>query len=155
MIAKKRNMDDSWDPDTAPEWPDEVWDRAQIARGGKVIRPATGTLTKRGRPPIGDEPKKQVTLRLAPKVIRHFRQSGSGWQTRVNEVLERYIATNRAGARSGHATMSGVSAMAKNEQTGKKAGTAASKVMRSRSTGKASKSAAGSALTQRPDKKKR
>jgi hypothetical protein len=45
--------------------------------------------------------------------------------------------------------------MAKNEQTGKKAGTAASKVLKSGSTGKSSKSAAGSALTQRPDKKKK
>ncbi len=44
--------------------------------------------------------------------------------------------------------------MAKNEQTGKKAGTAASKVLRNKSTGKASKTAAGSALTQRPAKKK-
>lgn len=45
-------------------------------------------------------------------------------------------------------------AMAKNEQTGKKAGTAASKVLKSGSTGKDSKSAAGSAMSQRPDKKK-
>jgi hypothetical protein len=44
--------------------------------------------------------------------------------------------------------------MPKNEQTGKKAGTSASKVLKSGSTGKDSKSAAGSALRQRPDKKK-
>jgi hypothetical protein len=44
--------------------------------------------------------------------------------------------------------------MAKNEQTGKKAGASASKVLQSGSTGKDSKSAAGSALSQRPDKKK-
>ena len=45
--------------------------------------------------------------------------------------------------------------MGKNETTGKKAGSAASKVLRSGSTGKNSKTAAGSALTQRPDKKKK
>lgn len=44
--------------------------------------------------------------------------------------------------------------MAKNEVTSSKAGTAASKVLSSKSTGKNSKTAAGSALTQRPDKKK-
>jgi hypothetical protein len=44
--------------------------------------------------------------------------------------------------------------MAKGEQTGKKAGTAASKVLKNKNTGKNSKTAAGSALTQRPDKKK-
>jgi len=154
MIANKRNTKDSWDPDTAPEIPDEAWDRAQISIGGKVVRNATGTLTKRGRPPVGDETKQQVTLRLAPKVIRYFKRSGSGWQTRVNEALESYVASKPA-TRSAHAMMSGVSAMAKNEKTSKKAGTAASKVLRSKSTGKSSKTAAGSALTQRPDKKKR
>jgi hypothetical protein len=45
--------------------------------------------------------------------------------------------------------------MAKNEKTGKKAGASASKVLRDDRTGKDSKRAAGSALTQRPDKKKR
>lgn len=94
MTEKRKPVSKTWiDPDTAPEWPDEVWDRAQISVGGKVIREATGTLTKRGRPPVGDEPKQQVTLRLAPKVIRYFKQSGEGWQTRLNETLEKYVAT--------------------------------------------------------------
>lgn len=46
-------------------------------------------------------------------------------------------------------------AVAKNEQTGTKAGKAASKVLRDGRTGKDSKTAAGSALSQRPDKKKK
>jgi hypothetical protein len=45
--------------------------------------------------------------------------------------------------------------MAKNEKTGAKAATAASKVLKSGSTGKASKTAAGSALSQAPDKSKK
>ena len=45
--------------------------------------------------------------------------------------------------------------MAKNEQTSKKAGSNASKVLRDPNASKAAKSAAGSALTQRPDRKKR
>jgi uncharacterized protein (DUF4415 family) len=87
-------MKPSWiDPDDAPELTREIAERAQISIGGEVIREATGTLTKRGRPPIGDEPRQQVTLRLAPKVIRCFKQSGEGWQTRLNETLEEYVAT--------------------------------------------------------------
>jgi len=43
--------------------------------------------------------------------------------------------------------------MAKNEQTGKKAGTAASK-LRDPKASPAAKTAAGSALTQRPNKRK-
>jgi uncharacterized protein (DUF4415 family) len=92
MSAKKRATKSEWiDPDDAPEWTDEMFARAQISVGGKVVREATGTLTKRGRPPVGDEPKQQVTLRLAPKVIRYFKQSGEGWQTRLNETLEEYV----------------------------------------------------------------
>lgn len=44
--------------------------------------------------------------------------------------------------------------MAKNEQTSKKAATAASKVLRDPRASKAAKTAAGSALTQRPNKGK-
>lgn len=89
MTERKRDTDDSWDPDTPPEWPDEVWDRAQISIGGKVIREATGTLTKRGRPPIGDQPKEQVTLRLPAEVVAYFKAGGPGWQTRIGEALRR------------------------------------------------------------------
>ncbi|WP_206757952.1 hypothetical protein [Sphingomonas sp. CFBP 13728] len=45
--------------------------------------------------------------------------------------------------------------MAKNEHTSEKAGKAASKVLKDGRTGKDSKTAAGSALSQRPDKKKK
>lgn len=44
--------------------------------------------------------------------------------------------------------------MAKNEKTSKKVGKKASKLLRSKKTSKTVKSVAGSALTQRPDKKK-
>lgn len=44
--------------------------------------------------------------------------------------------------------------VAKDEKTSKKAGSAASRVMKDKRTGKDSKTAAGSALTQRPNKKK-
>jgi uncharacterized protein (DUF4415 family) len=82
----------SWnDPDDAPEWPDEAFERAQITIGGTVVRPATGTLTKRGRPPVGDSPKQQVTLRLPAQVIEHFKAGGAGWQTRISEALERHV----------------------------------------------------------------
>jgi len=43
--------------------------------------------------------------------------------------------------------------MAKDEKTGKKAGTAASKVLKNKGSSKDDKTAAGSALSQRPSKK--
>lgn len=98
MGANKRNSDDSWDPDTPPEWPDEVWDRAQISIGGKVIRKATGTLTRPGRPPIGDQPKQQVTLRLPRHVIAFFKAGGPGWQTRISDTLQRHTEDQKRGS---------------------------------------------------------
>ena len=45
--------------------------------------------------------------------------------------------------------------MAKNEQTGKKAATAASEVLKNPKSSKDAKTAAGSALAQTPDQKKK
>jgi uncharacterized protein (DUF4415 family) len=91
MTAKERDTKRSLSEEDEPvEWPNDVWDRAQISVGGKVIRPATGTLTRRGRPPVGDAPKQQVTLRLPRQVIEHFKAGGAGWQTRISDVLERH-----------------------------------------------------------------
>jgi hypothetical protein len=48
MTERKRNSKPKWiDPDDAPELTWEAAERAQIAVGGKVIREATGTLTRR------------------------------------------------------------------------------------------------------------
>lgn len=100
MSAKRKSTKSSWiDPDDAPELTEEMVARAQISVGGKVVREASGTLTKRGRPPVGDEPKQQVTLRLAPKVIRYFKESGEGWQTRLNEALEQYVVRDAGSGR--------------------------------------------------------
>ena len=107
MSESKGNTDPNWvdpdvDPDEAPEWTDEVWDRAEFAIGDKVIRPATGTFTRaftpeeirarRGRPPLGSEAKVQQSLRLSKAVLDHFRSTGPGWQARIDEVLKRHVA---------------------------------------------------------------
>ena len=97
MIENEGNMKPSLNSaDDACEWADDVWSRAEISVGGKVVRPATGTLTRRGRPPVGNEAKKQVTLRLPREVIEHFRASGKGWQSRIGDLLARHVADARA-----------------------------------------------------------
>jgi uncharacterized protein (DUF4415 family) len=89
MTEKKQNSRRNWvDPDDAPEWTKDQFDRAEIAIGGKVIRPANGTLTKPGRPKSA-APKKSVHLRLSPDVLTHFRKTGRGWQTRIDEALRK------------------------------------------------------------------
>jgi len=92
MHVNEKNSNRDWlGPDDAPELTEEIFRRAQISIGGKVVRKATGTLTKAGRPPIGDAPKEQVTLRLPRAVLAHFKAGGPGWQTRISEVLERAV----------------------------------------------------------------
>ena len=86
-------MSDSVDPDDAPILTAEIAARAEIREGGKVIRPATGTLTRMGRPPLGGAAKKQVTLRLDSDVVAAFRAGGAGWQSRMNEVLRKAVGS--------------------------------------------------------------
>jgi uncharacterized protein (DUF4415 family) len=87
--VKKRNTKTSWvDPDDAPELTDEFFDRAQIAIGDTIIRPANGTLTKPGRPKSANA-KKSVHLRLSPDVLAWFRATGPGWQARIDEALRK------------------------------------------------------------------
>ena len=96
MSASRKDSKGSWtDPDDAPEWPDEAWERAEIAVGGEVVRRASGTLAKRGRPAIGAAPKQQVTLRLPREVISYFKEEGAGWQTRISEILQRHVEKKR------------------------------------------------------------
>lgn len=96
MTESKRATDSDWiDPDDAPEWTDEMWDTAEVAIGGKVIRPATGYLgpngVVRGRPPTMGRTKSQVTLRLDPDVLDRFREDGPGWQGRINAALRKAV----------------------------------------------------------------
>ncbi|MEH6791558.1 BrnA antitoxin family protein [Parasphingorhabdus sp.] len=78
------------DPDDAPEWTDDQFERAAIWHGSKLIRPADGTLTKPGRPKLKN-PKQQVTLRLDQAVVERFRATGAGWQTRINDALRKSL----------------------------------------------------------------
>jgi len=99
MTERKQNTDREWvDPDDAPELTDEMLEQAQFSIGGKVIRPATGVLTKDGMRPIAER-RQEVTLRLPPNVIAHFKAGGPGWQTRIGEVLERHAG--KAGGKRG------------------------------------------------------
>jgi uncharacterized protein (DUF4415 family) len=79
------------DPDDDDiEWTDDMFRRAALYKGGKLMRPADGTLTKPGRPKSAD-PKKQVTLRLDSIVLEKFRAMGPKWQSRINAELRKAL----------------------------------------------------------------
>ncbi|MDM7955120.1 BrnA antitoxin family protein [Blastomonas sp.] len=90
MSENRQNSTADWDDDDLPEWTDDQFDRAEFRIGGKLIRPADGTLTKPGRPK-SDNPKQQVTLRLDSAVLEGFRATGPGWQSRINAELRKAL----------------------------------------------------------------
>jgi uncharacterized protein (DUF4415 family) len=81
MPRKKKSGVAAWaDSDDAPALTDRFFDRAEIRKGGKLVR--------RGRPPLPN-PKQAVKLRLDADVLAAYRKTGAGWQTRINADLRK------------------------------------------------------------------
>ena len=55
------------------------------------IFPDLSASIRRGRGPNKAPTKKQVSLRLSPEVIQHFKKGGKGWQSRIDETLRRVV----------------------------------------------------------------
>ena len=87
-MAKKKNAGTKYfgkpltdDPDDAPELLNDFFRHGEVRRGGRLIR--------RGRPPLSGKPKTAITLRLDEDVVSAYRETGDGWQTRINADLRR------------------------------------------------------------------
>jgi uncharacterized protein (DUF4415 family) len=83
--------------DDLPEITDEMLNRADLYHGNKLIEAGEGGPNPRvaeairrtaGRPRL-ENPKQAIKLRLDAEVVEHFRATGPGWQTRINEALRR------------------------------------------------------------------
>lgn len=95
MKQKRKKKPDPYlvDEDN-PEWTEEMFRRARPA--AEVVPQVVEAWRRaRGRPPK-EITKQQVTLRLSPEVLAYFRAQGRGWQTRIDEVLNRYVARKKA-----------------------------------------------------------
>jgi uncharacterized protein (DUF4415 family)/uncharacterized DUF497 family protein len=68
--------------DEIPELTEEWFASADRRRGGKLVR--------RGRPK-SDDPKQLVSLRLDADVLRWFKRTGAGYQSRIGDVLRRHV----------------------------------------------------------------
>ena len=55
------------------------------------VFPDLSASIRRGRGPNKAPTKKQVSLRLSPEVIQHFKKGGKGWQSRIDETLQRVV----------------------------------------------------------------
>jgi uncharacterized protein (DUF4415 family) len=71
--------------DDNPEWTEEMFARAQ--RPEELPPEVLAAFPRtRGRP-VKARPKIRVAVRLDPDVVEHFRATGPGWQTRINDAL--------------------------------------------------------------------
>ncbi len=78
-----------YDPEDGPYDPNdekatkEFWATATIRRPGQ-------------RGPQKAPTKKLVSLRLSPEVLEHFKATGPGWQTKIDEVLKKASRKQKA-----------------------------------------------------------
>ena len=81
LQTKTPGAESQWvDPDDAPHLTREWFEQADLYRGDKMVR--------RGRPKSAG-PKEAVNLRLDADVLAYFRETGPGWQSRINEALRK------------------------------------------------------------------
>ena len=88
MQKKKRAGKSTWtDPDDAPELTEEYFKNADVYEGDKLVR--------RGRPPVVNK-REQISIRLSPEVIRHFRARGPRWQSAINNELKKVVSKQKS-----------------------------------------------------------
>jgi uncharacterized protein (DUF4415 family) len=61
------------------------------ARPFPEVFPDLAASLRKGRGPNKSPTKKLVSLRLSPEVIEHFKSTGSGWQSRIDETLRKAV----------------------------------------------------------------
>lgn len=70
-----------------PEWTKE--DFAQAVPFTEAFPELAAKMRSRG--PQKKAVKVSTTIRLSPEVVDHFRATGSGWQSRIDDALRDYI----------------------------------------------------------------
>jgi len=68
--------------DEAPELGDDFFKQADLMDGSKVVR--------RGRPKA-ECTKQRITIRFDADIVKYFKTTGKGWQSRMNEALNDWI----------------------------------------------------------------
>jgi uncharacterized protein (DUF4415 family) len=55
------------------------------------VFPDLAVSIRKGRGPNKAPTKRLVSLRLSPEVIEHFKATGDGWQSRIDETLRKVV----------------------------------------------------------------
>jgi uncharacterized protein (DUF4415 family) len=91
------------DPDTAPEWTDEDFARAEIWHGNRYLGRGKVRAGRGPGRPKGSGKKELVTLHIDREILDRFRAGGPGWQTRLNDALGTVEGARRAAFAEGYA----------------------------------------------------
>lgn len=78
--------------DDNPPLNEETLARMRPAR--EVVPDIVKVAAKIGRPKA-DHPKQAIKLRLDHDIVTHFRNTGPGWQTRINDTLRKALRRGR------------------------------------------------------------
>ncbi len=76
-----------------PEWTEEDLARARPVSDFPELKEMFERMRGQ-RGPQKAPTKERVGLRLDREVVEHFRATGPGWQSRINEVLARHVKGN-------------------------------------------------------------
>lgn len=81
MTANNKPMANAWqDPDDAPDLSQTPWREKLDAARVQAGRPKSAS------------PKVSTTIRLDQDVLKGFRKTGPGWQSRINAALRDWLA---------------------------------------------------------------
>lgn len=69
-------------------------DFARAIRFDQLPQEHQNILSSRRRGPQKTPTKQRVTLRLSPEVVKHYKATGPGWQTRIDRSLLEVIGVN-------------------------------------------------------------
>ena len=61
------------------------------ARPFSEVFPDLDASIREGRGPNKSPTKKLIALRLSPEVVEHFKSTGKGWQSRIDETLRKAV----------------------------------------------------------------
>lgn len=80
--------------DDNPPLDDATLKRMRPARD--VVPGVVAAAVNRGGRPRLENPKEAIKLRLDRDLLAHFRATGKGWQTRINDTLRKAARLKRA-----------------------------------------------------------
>ncbi len=83
-----KNAPIPYSPEDGPYDPNDEKATEEYLSQATVRRPGQ-------RGPQKTPTKERITLRLSREVVDHFRATGEGWQTRIDETLQRVIRKPR------------------------------------------------------------